>query len=124
MHSDPASDPVLKQPRGAIQNGEPERKSDVPECLRFCFDLRDELIVQDVLVFKGARLVVPTCMRRELMSVAHSTHIGIEGCLGRVREYPFWPRTASDTSLSVTFVWPIARLGLRNHSTENDPGLN
>ena len=55
-----ANDPVLKQLRGVIQNGWPERKSDVSECLRPYFDLRDELVVQDVLVFKGARLVVPT----------------------------------------------------------------
>lgn len=38
------------------------------------FDLRDELVVQDVLVFKGARLVVPTCMRKELMSESHILH--------------------------------------------------
>ena len=69
-----ANDPVLKQLRGVIRNGWPERKSDVSECLRPYFDLRDELVVQDVLVFKGARLVVPACMRGELMSVAHSSH--------------------------------------------------
>ena len=91
-----ADDPVLKQLRGVIQDGWPERKSDVSECLRPYFDLRDELVVQDVLVFKGARLVVPTCIRKELMSVAHSTHIGIEGCLRRVCECLFWQRIASD----------------------------
>ena len=58
--------------------------------------MRDELVVQDVLVFKGACLVVPTSMHKELMSVAHSTHIGIEGCLRRVRECLFWMRMASD----------------------------
>ena len=35
-------------------------------------------------------------MRKELMSVAHATHIGIEGCLRRVRECLFWPMMASD----------------------------
>ena len=82
-----ANDPVLKQLRGVIQNGWPERKTDVSECLRPYVDLRDELVVQDVLVFKGARLVVSTSMRKELMSVAHSTRIGIEGCLTRVRVF-------------------------------------
>ena len=91
-----ANDPVLKQLRDVIQDGWPESKSDVSECLRPYFDLRDELVVHDVLVFNGPRLVVPTCMRKELMSVAHSTHIGIEGCLRRVRECLFWPRIASD----------------------------
>ena len=71
-----------------------KESQDVSECLRSYFDLRDELVVQDVLVFKSARLVVPTCMCKELMSVAHSTHIEIEGCLRRVRECLFWPRIA------------------------------
>jgi len=79
-----ANDPVLKQLRGVIQTGWPERKSDVSKCLRPYFDLQDELVVQDVLVFKGARLVFPTSMHKELMSVAHSTYIGTDGCLRRV----------------------------------------
>ena len=91
-----ADDPVLKQLRTFIQCGWPERKSDVPLCLRPYFDLRDELVVQGNLIFKGPRLVVPACMRKELMSVAHATHIGIEGCLRRVRECLFWPMMASD----------------------------
>ena len=91
-----ADDPVFKQLRTVIQSGWPERKSDVPECLRSYFDLRDELVVQGNLIFKGSRLLVPACMRKELMAVAHSTHIGIEGCLRRVRECLFWPRMASD----------------------------
>ena len=92
-----ANDPVLKQLRGVIENGWPERKSYVSECLRPYFGLRDDLVVQDGLVFKGVRSVVPTCMRKELMFVAHSTHIGTEGCLRRVRaECLFWPRIASD----------------------------
>ena len=66
------------------------------------FDLRDELVVRDVLVFKGSHLVVPTSMRKELMSVAHSTHIGTEGCLRRVRECLFWPRIASDVKDNVS----------------------
>ena len=73
-----------------------ERKIDVPLCLRPYFDLREELVVQGDLIFKGLRLVVSSCMRKELMSVAHATHVGIEGYLRRVRECLFWPRVASD----------------------------
>ena len=59
-------------------------------CLRPYFDLCEELVVQGNLIFKGPCLVVPVCMRKELMSMAHATHIGIEGCLRRVRECLFW----------------------------------
>ena len=77
-------DPVLKQLHTVIQCGWPERKSDIPMCLRPYFDLREELIVQGNLIFKDRRLVVPGCMPKELMSLAHATHIGIEGCLWQV----------------------------------------
>ena len=67
-------------------------------CLRPYFDLCQELVVQGNLIFKGPRLVVPVCMCKELMSMAHVTHIGdgIEGCLRQVLESLFWPMMASD----------------------------
>ena len=46
-------------------------------------------------------LVIPACMRKELMSLAHATHIDIEGCLRRVRECFFWRRIASDVKENV-----------------------
>ena len=45
-----ADDPVLKQLRTVIQCAWPERKFDVPMCLRPYFDLRDELVVQGNLI--------------------------------------------------------------------------
>ena len=56
------------------------------------YDSRDELTVQGNLIFKGQLLVVPAAVRTELMSVAHASHIGIEGCLRRMRECLYWPR--------------------------------
>ena len=91
-----ADDPVLKQLRSVIQYGWPDRKSNVPEFLCPYFDLRDELIVQGELIFKGPRLVILTCLHKELMAVAHSTHIGIEGCLRHVCECLFWPRMGTE----------------------------
>ena len=64
--------------------------------LRAYYDFRDELTVQDQLVFKGQMLIVPAGMRREMLAVAHATHIGMEGCLRRAREITFWPRMTSE----------------------------
>ena len=60
------------------------------------YDFRDELTVQDLLVFKGARLVISAALQREMMEVAHATHIGIEGCIRRARESMFWPRMSTE----------------------------
>ena len=45
-----AYDPVLKQLCTVILCAWPERKFDVPMCLRPYFDLRDELVVQGNLI--------------------------------------------------------------------------
>ena len=56
------------------------------------YDSRDELTIQGNLILKRQLLVVPTAVRNDLMSVAHASHIGIEGCLRRMREFLYWPR--------------------------------
>ena len=89
-------DPVMQALRETILRGWPESKSDVPECVLPYFDFRDELTVQDQLVFKGAQLVVPAAMRKDMMAVAHASYIGIEGCIRRARETMFWPRMSSE----------------------------
>ena len=86
------NDYVCQQLRSTIQNGWPETKAEVPECVLPYYDSRDELTVQGNLIFKGQLLVVPAAVRTELMSVAHASHIGIEGCLRRMRECLYWPR--------------------------------
>ena len=66
--------------------------TDVPESIRPYYDSRDELTVQGNLVFKGQQLVVPVAVRSQLMAVAHASHIGIEGCIRRLRDCLYWPR--------------------------------
>ena len=91
-----AEDLVLSELRRVIQHGWPDLKSDVPEAVHPYFDFRDQLIVQGDLVFRGQQLLVPACLRKELMEVTHSSHIGVEGCIRRAKECLFWPRMTSE----------------------------
>ena len=89
-------DLVLQKLRDISMQGWPANKLDVPECVRPYFDSRDELTLQDALVFNRDLLVVPTLMCRELLAVAHSTHIGIGGCIRPMRDTLYWPRMAKE----------------------------
>ena len=91
-----ADDPVQQRLRQTILRGWPVNKAEVPECVRPYFDVRDELTVQDELIFKGQLLVVPTVMRKELMASTHATHIGIEACMRRARDTLYWPRMSTE----------------------------
>ena len=60
------------------------------------YNFRDELSVQDGLIFKGERLVVPVTMRPELRKALHMAHMGVESCLRRAREAIYWPGMNAD----------------------------
>ena len=91
-----ADDPVLQVLRRTITDGWPASKSDVPECVHTYFDFRDELTVQEQIVLKGDRLVIPTNLRKEMTALVHATHIGAEGCIRRARETMYWPRMTTE----------------------------
>ena len=94
--ADTSSNPVMSTLRDTIQRGWPPSKSGIPENMYPYFDIWDELVIQDNLIFKGPQLVIPATMRKEMMSVTHASHIGIEGCIRRARETMYWPRMSCE----------------------------
>ena len=60
------------------------------------FNIRDELSVQDGIIFRGDRVVVPDSMRQDMLRKIHRSHIGTEGCLRRARDVLYWPGMNSE----------------------------
>lgn len=89
-------DDTLQTLKTVITRGWPEDKLQLPAELAPYFSFRDEMSVQDGLLFKGERVVVPSSLRSEMKMAVHSTHTGIEGCLKRARESLFWPGMSGD----------------------------
>ena len=56
------------------------------------FIVRDELSVQDGLIFRSERVVVPQALRQDIKQRIHSSHMGAESCLHRARECVFWSK--------------------------------
>ena len=71
-------------------------KNDLPHQVAPYFPYRDELSVQDGLVFRGKRVVIPTDLRHTLKYRVHSPHLGLEGCLRQAGECLFWPNMNAD----------------------------
>ena len=55
------------------------------------FNQRDELTVQNGLIFRGERVVVPKKLREVMNQKIHSSHMGTEACLRGARESIYWP---------------------------------
>ena len=52
--------------------------------------MRDEMSIQDGLILKRERVVVPRASRSKLLKGIHSSRIGVNGCLNRARECVLW----------------------------------
>ena len=74
-----------------ILRGWPENSSSVPKKVSECFNVRDELAVQDGIILKGKRCVIPQTLRQKVKEKIHRAHFGIQRCLRRVLEVVYWP---------------------------------
>ena len=82
--------------KAIIQAGWPDTLEEVPWRVKDYFHFRDELAVQDGLILKGERLVIPLSMREEVKQKLHQSHLGIQSCLRRGREVVYWPKMGKD----------------------------
>ena len=89
-------DESLQTLKAVIQQGWPDDKSALPPVVSPYFNMRDEISVQDGLIFKGERVVVPKAARGELLRRIHNSHLGVNGCLNRARECLYWPGMTGD----------------------------
>ena len=78
IEQESALDPVCADLRQVILEGWPGNVHECDLVFRPFFQFRDVLIAQGNLVFRGPRLrFVPSTLRKEFMSLAHSSHIGL-----------------------------------------------
>ena len=84
-------DEALQAVKAIIQSGWPESKSSLPAHVAPYFHFRDELVVQEGLVLRGDRVVIPKAFRKEIMIDLHTAHQGIESTPRRARENIYWP---------------------------------
>jgi len=89
----PVSDPKLEEIRSAttqdstmvtlkstIKSGWPERKSQVPPELRAYWNYHDEMNEASGIIFKGQKIVIPLSLRKEMLKIIHSSHLGMVKC--------------------------------------------
>ena len=52
--------------------------------------------MENGLVTKGARLVIPSTLRSKVLEQIHEGHLGIEKCMLKARDSVFWPWISND----------------------------
>ena len=84
------NDAVLHQLKQAIELGWPESRKAVPSEICAFYTYWNKLTVQDEILSRGDRVIVPAAIRLEMLRKIHARHIGIEGCLRWARGILYW----------------------------------
>ncbi|CAB3998096.1 Retrovirus-related Pol poly from transposon [Paramuricea clavata] len=79
-----------------VKKGWPGTLAEVSPELRVYHPFRDELTVQNGVIFKGERLIVPEGLRTELKGKLHYNHGGVHATLRRAMEVFYWPGMNKD----------------------------
>ena len=68
----------------------------MPTVLHRFWSYRDELAVEDGIIFKGRQVLIPRLLRPDILAQLHSGHQGIEKTRRLARENVYWPRINKD----------------------------
>ena len=82
-------DEGLQQLKHIIKNGWPETKEEVSSEIREYLNFKEELSIQDGILFKGNRVIVPVALRPHMITQVHSSHLDIASCLNKARDVLF-----------------------------------
>ena len=96
IRSETKKDEMLQALTNHTLKGWPEHRDEVPESVRSCWPFRDEINVQNGIVFKGMRMIVPLALRKKMMKRAHDSHQGAEASIRRAQDVIFWPGMAKE----------------------------
>ena len=81
-------DEILRPLKNTILRGWPEERNQVPTQVAPYFHVRDELSIQDGVIYRGQRIVIPTSLRNDIKHKLHASHkASNRACEEHVKQY-------------------------------------
>ena len=96
LHDETSQDPTLILLKHYIHMGWPSDCRILPQELHMFWNYREDLSMENGLVTKGARVLIPSTLRKKVLEQIHDGHLGIEKCMLKARESVFWPGISND----------------------------
>ena len=90
LHEETSKDITLTALHKVIVHSWSEDRSVISEPLRPYWSYRDELSVQNGIIYQGTHVNVPQSMHKEMLRKIHANHFGAESNIRMAREVLFW----------------------------------
>ena len=86
------SDPELTYVKNLIKNGWPPKKAKLKKEIQAYWFVKEELYILDNgIIMKGSRMVIPNTLRDDILKKLHKAHLGMVKTKERAEETVYWP---------------------------------
>ena len=96
IREETSKDTTLQLLTKYIRNGLPMDQKKLPKELHPYWNYRDELSMEDRILLKSYRILIPCTLQMEMLDLIHEGHQGIKKCLLHSRESLFWPGISNE----------------------------
>lgn len=94
-------DPELSLVLDYILHGWPRYLRDVPADLKPYAEMQSQLSIAEGIITLGDRIVIPSCLKEEMLSRLHESHQGITKTLENARSCLWWPGITKDIKATI-----------------------
>ena len=85
------ADDTLAILKYTLQKGWPSSIKKVPSEIQPFWTFYKELTIEDGLVLKGTRIIIPSEKQDDILKLIHEGHLGLTKCKLHVKETVYWP---------------------------------
>lgn len=89
-------DEDFKKIKGFCQTGWPRNKENCPEQIRYLYKMRNDILLDDDILFYKERIMIPKSMRKMILTKLHEPHFGINKTMKRAQSSVFWPNISNE----------------------------
>ena len=85
------ADDELALLKHTIMMGWPNNIKEIPQVLHPYWTFREELTIEDGLILKGTRIVIPNKKHEAILKQIHDSHLGLTKCKLHAKQAVYWP---------------------------------
>eukprot|EP00102_Acyrthosiphon_pisum_P018369 XP_008190098.1 PREDICTED: uncharacterized protein K02A2.6-like [Acyrthosiphon pisum] len=110
------SDPVLGKVLDYYMYNWPLDKTKLPNLdeLRYLWNKRNDITVNNGLVYLNDKLIVPVKLRKILLNILHETHLGITKTIKLAKNFYHWPYMSKDIENYISNCYLCAKYQRKN----------
>ena len=100
LHEATKNDPTLQLLAQITHQSWPRTIQDCPHSIQSYWYFRDEITIEDGILYKGTRLIIPQTEQNATQAVLHMGHYATDKMNLRARETVYWPSITDDIKIT------------------------